>query len=269
MLSTANFSLWAPVMTFEKAGVATDYSNMRLKGIASTISRDLDGEVLKADGFDISYLLTKGFINWHHQAKLYPSCIIGEPETAEITNKGLYVEARLYDTPIAREAYDLAKVLQAQSKRRRLGWSIEGQVKKREDGGTIAKAVVTGIALTHAPKNATTFAEVMKAFDDVSIASKLLTESPLAQEDWDLVIQTKGGSYYIRGEQVDFVAKAMETEVPSGSAGSGRALMVESLEGGHKLKKQPDLLKRILQKYPHLTFEKATKLYENVLKNNN
>lgn len=264
------FTLWTPVETFEKATDPTDYDNMRLKGIASTEDEDLDREVLESGGFAVDYLLDRGFINWHHQAKQMPAAIIGEPEHAEITEKGLYVEGKLYDTPIARQAYDMAKTLKTQSKRRRLGWSIEG-IPLERSGKRIKKAMCTGLALTHSPKNASTWADLAKAFTDGSTTEKLLKSSEFTTtfegEDYDFVFETNSGTYLVKGNKIRY--KALNIGSPSGEPGSGRALARESLEGGRRAQKKNDeLLKRVKMKYPKISDKMAKAIVERVIAGN-
>lgn len=143
---------------------------MKLGGIASTIDEDADGEYLDPDGFDVNDFLKVGFVNWHHQAKNKPKTIVGEPSKAEIRKDGFYVETTLYpSSDTANEIYELAQILEKDSKTRRLGYSIEGDVVERgsddkthPDYKKIKKAVITGLAITHMPKNPKTFAQIIK-----------------------------------------------------------------------------------------------------------
>ena len=170
-MSNTNFTFWCPI---EKAQEAVDPTTgeqiMRLGGIASTSDEDADGEFLDPQGFDITPLLANGLVNWHHQAKGQPTAIIGEPTKAEIRPEGLYIETELYpSSKIACDVWELANTLERDSKTRRLGYSIEGKVLKRKsddqkspDFKKIVKAVITGVAITHQPKNPKTFANIIK-----------------------------------------------------------------------------------------------------------
>lgn len=167
-----NFVFWCPIQKSEEAVVdpTTGESIMRLGGIASTSDEDSDGEFLDPKGFDIAPLLKSGYVNWHHQANGQPATIIGEPSKAEIRPEGLYIETDLYpSSEIAKEVWNLANTLEKDSKTRRLGYSIEGRVVKRKsnnknspDYKKISKAIITGVAITHMPKNARTFANIIK-----------------------------------------------------------------------------------------------------------
>ena len=166
-----NFEFWCELNQVEKAiDEKTGEEIMLLGGIASTADEDSDGEFLDPKGFDIRPLLKSGLVNWHHQAKTNPGTIVGEPTKAEIRKEGLYIETQLYPhSQVACDIWELAKTLASDSKTRRLGYSIEGRVVKRKsedptspDYKKIVKAVITGVAITHQPKNPKTFANIIK-----------------------------------------------------------------------------------------------------------
>ena len=172
-----NFEFWCELNQIEKAvDEKTGEEIMLLGGIASTADEDSDGEFLDPKGFDIQPLLKSGLVNWHHQAKTNPGTIVGEPTKAEVRKDGLYIETQLYPhTQVACDIWELAKTLAADSKTRRLGYSIEGRVVKRKsddptdpDYKKIIKAIITGVAITHQPKNPKTFANIIKGeIDDI------------------------------------------------------------------------------------------------------
>lgn len=163
-MSKKDFRFFVPV-EIEKAKDKTGKEVMKIAGVASTADRDSDGEVLDPSGFDLSYFLNNGFINWHHQAKNKPNAIIGEPTVAEIKDGGLYVEGLLYpESNLAKEVYELAKGLEKSGSKRRLGFSIEGKVLERDslDERFVKKAKITGLAVTPTPKNANTIVDIIK-----------------------------------------------------------------------------------------------------------
>lgn len=172
------FSFWCPIEKSEDLDPTTGEQVMKLGGIASTSDEDSDGEFLDPKGFDIKPLLESGVVNWHHQAKGQPGAIIGEPIKAEIRPQGLYIETKLYpSSKIACDVWELAKTLEKDSKNRRLGYSIEGKVVKRKsddmnspDYKKIEKAIITGVAITHQPKNPKTFANIIKGEIDDDFA---------------------------------------------------------------------------------------------------
>lgn len=165
------FKFYAP-LEIQKAKDNKGQEVMRIGGIASTSDEDSDGEFLDPNGFILDDFLNVGFVNWHHGAKNKPKTIVGEPSLAEIRPDGLYVECDLYpSSEIAKEIYETAQILEKDSKTRRLGFSIEGEVIERgsddetnPDFMVIKKANITGLAITHMPKNAATFAQIIKGF---------------------------------------------------------------------------------------------------------
>lgn len=162
--STSNkFNFFIPA-TFEKSG---EMGDLKIKGIASSDVKDSDDEFLDPSGFDYTPLLEKGFFNWNHQANKEAGAIIGRPTVAKIVNNGkdFYVEGNLYKgLKQAQDVYNLAQVLENEDPDRRLGFSIEGQAVERDpiNPKRIRKARITGVAITHCPKNPNTLLSIMK-----------------------------------------------------------------------------------------------------------
>src|SRR5690606_28473908 len=164
------FSLFIPI-EIEK-GKSKDpkdrYENMRFKGVASNPNTGLDaaGEWLDPRGFDLNDFLSTGTINYHHLRKKSPAAIIAEPIAAKITQGGeLYVEGKLWkSSPLARDVYDVAEVMEKDSETRRMGFSIEGIPVERDPNNEkrILKARITNLAITPAPKNKGTRMELIK-----------------------------------------------------------------------------------------------------------
>lgn len=179
MKTKNKFEFWCPV-EISKAKNDKGEEVMRIGGIASTKDEDADGEFLDPSGFDISEFNKSGVVNWHHQAKNSPATIIGEPSKSEIRKDGFYVETDLYpSSELAQEVYELAQTLSKDSKTRRLGYSIEGVVLERDpiNPKRVTKAKITGLAITHMPKNAQTFADIIKGFageEDEEVEEKSL-----------------------------------------------------------------------------------------------
>lgn len=157
------FNFFIPA-TIEKGGKG-EGKQIRIKGIASTGDKDLEGHELSMSGFDFTPLLKEGYFNWNHKAKDDPSCIIGRPDVAMVQKNGdLYVEGFLYSSSKkAQEVAKLAETLEKEDPERRLGFSIEGYAPKDLVGsGKITKGVITGIAITHVPINGNTLMQIMK-----------------------------------------------------------------------------------------------------------
>ena len=164
-MSNKNFKFWTPFEVV-KGG---DGDQMRIAGVASTEDRDMDGQILKPDGFDLSSFIKGGFFNWHHGSTKDPSSIIGEPTKATIrkgsNGQELYVEGVLYKgNDKAKQVWELAQTLQKADSKRRLGFSIEGQATGFDDSDpTIVKsAKIHNIAITHMPKNPGSVMNIIK-----------------------------------------------------------------------------------------------------------
>lgn len=220
-----NFKFFCPVGVIQKAKDKEGNEIMRLGGIASTMDKDSDGEFLDPTGFDITEFKKSGVVNWHHQSKNSPAAIIGEPHKAEIRKDGFYVETDLYpNSKLAQEVYEVAQVMALDSKTRRLGYSIEGTVVERDEDNPkiVKKAIITGLAITHMPKNAQTFADIIKG-------------RVLVDEDEEKSLTTESGSA-LKKESVD--------------------------RGGYKIKKMSsnERYDKIFDTYPGISIEKADKL---------
>ena len=168
------FNFWIPLKdkdnALEKAaktekGTDKRYENMILEGMASDNSKDSEGEVLEPSGYDVSRFMKSGFINFEHKSKYDPKYLIGEPIDAKVKGDQFYVKGKLYkDSEIARNLWDTAIMMKSSGATRNLGWSIEGKALERSiaDPKRITKALITGVALTFNPVNASTFAEICK-----------------------------------------------------------------------------------------------------------
>ncbi len=138
-----------------------------LEGYATTPDLDLQDDIVKPEGIDISHFLTHGYINYeHNQGNDYK---IGAPtKNTHVDNIGLYVEAKLYkNNPYAKTMWELAKNIAKSGIDRKLGFSIEGFAQKRnsEDPRIIEKTFITNVALTTSPANPNaTWEAFMKSF---------------------------------------------------------------------------------------------------------
>ena len=236
----SGFKFWFPLERIEKAVDSEGNEVMRLGGIASTSDEDTDGEFLDPKGFDITPLMESGFANWHHQTKNSPAAVVGEPVFGEIRPEGLYLEVDLYpNSDVALQVWDLAQTLEKDSKTRRLGFSIEGKVLKRKsndkksiDFKKIEKALITGVAITHQPKNKKTFADIIKGEVD---------------ED-----------------ELDEQEEADEQEEKSMDTTSGRPVIPESVN--KKIKNQTfsksEAIEKIFKDIPNISIKKAESIYD-------
>lgn len=136
-----------------------------IKGLASTNSKDSDGEELEPSGFELQRFLKSGFLNLEHKSKEDLKYIIGEPVKADIVNNELHIEGKLYKSnPIAVGVYDAIKMLSNEDTDRKIGLSIEGKALERDpfNEKRITKALITNCAITQSAKNQNTWTDIVK-----------------------------------------------------------------------------------------------------------
>lgn len=181
-LKLESFSIPAASVGLVKSHSGDDEPWM-IEGLASTPSRDQQGEVVLVKGLDLSYLdQRKGTFNWNHFGDKDPSSVIGLITQHQRTDGGeLYVKGRLLKgLPKAQAAYTLMKALSEEGETRRMGMSIEGKVLHRENK-VIYKAWVKAVALTMDPVNQDTYVSFAKSFAGAEYVPQ--DESPLAALD--------------------------------------------------------------------------------------
>lgn len=245
------FNFFVPA-DIEKSKNAKGEEVMKIGGIASTSSVDADGEVLDPQGFQLDYLLQNGYLNWHHQAKSDPNAIVGEPTRAEITKDGLYIEGELYrDSKVAQGIFDLAKTLESRNSKRRLGFSIEGQVIERDpiDNSKVLSAKITGVAITPTPKNPNTLMNIIKGhYNEI--------KEPLSEESSD----ANGGSTCIllkNGDKVIIDDLCNVQVVKATTTASSSAIIAESVDGNVKNQEEKLEIDKSYSTFRNLTDTKA------------
>lgn len=259
-MSEQKFNFWVPV-EIEKAKDKDGNEIMKVGGIASTAAQDTDGETLLPEGFDLSYFLNKGFLNYNHQAKTDPMAVIGEPTDAKVTPDGLYIEGVLYnDNPIAKSVFEMTRILQKNSGRRKMGFSIEGKALERDSRNPklIKKAAITGCALTLTPKNPKTFVDILKGDIDDSI------ELEFEQEDIDTMKVLSAGS--VTGIETVNSGELSGTPLKEEKKSKKKEEEEENEEEKTKKLEKSDIYTRILGKYTTINLVDAEKIYNYILK---
>jgi len=199
---TFNFFVPAQALEVKKAGKGKDAKRW-IQGIASTNARDLQGEIVKQHGIDYSYFMKHGYFNDDH--KPGPENKVGEPTECKVTKNGFWVKGFLFNNHEKADKYwELMHALNSSESRRKVGFSIQGKVKRRA-GKEISECWIQDIALTPAPVNTTTWAEIAKS---------------LSADKWAV-------------SKSNVADKAEEDEEKALNAG-GSPLVPESLEGGIK-----------------------------------
>lgn len=163
-LDSDTFEFWVPAtaISIEKGSSKGDKSGKRwIQGIASTNTRDLQGEIVEQNGIDFSYFLKHGYFNNDHKPGFENK--VGQPTECKVTRNGLWVKGYLFNNhKISDDIWELMNSLEASKADRKVGFSIQGKVKRRE-GTTIKECWIQDIAVTPAPVNTTTWAEIAKS----------------------------------------------------------------------------------------------------------
>ena len=184
------FNFWMPATAISKGGGKDKKGRRWIQGIASTASRDLQGEVVNQNGIDFSYFLKHGYLNDDH--KPGPEHKVGEPTECKVTKNGLWVKGFLFNNhKKADEYWELMNALTASDSNRKVGFSIQGKVKRRA-GKEIVECWVQDVAITPAPVNTATWAEIAKSLS----AEKwdLSKASDCEEEDEEKALTVSGGS---------------------------------------------------------------------------
>lgn len=151
------FNIFVPISlkkTAKANGQNTDNDYYVIAGWASTPDRDTQGESVDPIGLDATYFIQNGWINYEHDH----SQTIGLPTANSFVdpNHGLYLEAMLFkDNPRVQEIMQLYESLEDLGSTRKLGFSIEGEVKERDEAnpGIIKSVWITEVAVTKNPSN--------------------------------------------------------------------------------------------------------------------
>lgn len=158
MASTEKYNIFVPIDIENSIlkSESQDGGEWYVQGYATTPDLDLQGDIILPQGIDISYFISKGWINYEHKNEA--EYIIGAPTDncyVDI-NKGLFVEAKLMkENKHAQSMWKLANAIQKSGIRRNLGFSIEGAVVSRNarDNRIIEAVVIHNVALTTHPAN--------------------------------------------------------------------------------------------------------------------
>lgn len=163
-MSELPFDFEIPFEVFEKADEEPG-KQRRIGGLASVETKDKQEEILIQDGLDFSEFETNGWFNDNHSRET--TGILGYPDgKAKYVKKGEilptgktapaaghWVEGYLLGTKKADEIWELGNALQKTN--RRLGFSVEGKIKRRSDKNSkvVVKAKVRNVAITGCPVN--------------------------------------------------------------------------------------------------------------------
>ena len=221
-----------PIEVIEKSRSSDKKKNRRwVQGIASTDDKDLQDEKVVQSGIDLAYFLAHGYINDDH--KPGPENKVGEPTEARITKAGLWIKGFLYKGQENSDKWwDFLNSLEQSDANRKVGFSIQGKVTRRR-GKSILKCWLQDIAITAAPVNTNTWAEIAKS----------LNTQTWCQHPWRPIEKACKGCPGKCGD-VGPVGEPFKKECPGdcedcdcdkkalSAGGQGTMLVPESLEGG-------------------------------------
>ena len=157
------FNFFVPAEMVKGAHAASADGDRIIQGIASTPAKDLQGEIVDPDGIDVSYFLKSGYLNNDHKPGAENK--VGEPIECKITKDGLWIKGRIFKgKKVCDDIWEHFQALNKSNSKRRMGFSIEGRVIRR-NGNVIEKCWIQDVAITPAPVNPTTWAEVVKSLN--------------------------------------------------------------------------------------------------------
>lgn len=171
-----SYQLFVPIEDHDllKSVSVDENGDYIVQGVMTSDEQDEEDDSITPEGMDCSYFLEKGWVKYEHGNK--PEQFIGEPMEVKVGRfehptlmksvNGIFVKARLFATrALTKQAIEAMNDLQKSNTKRRMGWSIEGNVKERDKKtGKIIKSVLRNVVLTMNPVNTTTWAELAKSF---------------------------------------------------------------------------------------------------------
>lgn len=170
------YSVFVPIEDHDllKSVSVDENGDYIVQGVMSSEDTDEEDDSITPEGMDCSYFLEKGWVKYEHGKN--PNQFIGEPLEVRVGRfdhptllksvNGIFVKARLFASrELTKQAIEAMNDLQKSHTKRRMGWSIEGNVVKRHPKtGKILKSVLRNVVLTMNPVNTTTWAELAKSF---------------------------------------------------------------------------------------------------------
>ena len=176
VLQGDTYHVWVPIEDTDllKSVQVDENGDYIVQGVMTSDEVDEENDSIDPEGMDCSYFLTKGWIKYEHGNN--PNQFIGEPLEVKVGRfehptlkkavNGIFVKGRLFaNRELARQAVRAIQDLQKSNTKRRMGWSIEGNVRERcRRTGKILKSVLRNVVLTMNPVNTMTWAELAKSF---------------------------------------------------------------------------------------------------------
>lgn len=230
-----------------------------VQGLASTPSKDQQGEILLPEGIDATPIdQGRGVLNWDHQKG--PENTVGLLDSYQKTSKGFFVKGRLFKNH--QKAKSIQEIMSSlgKSDQGRMGLSVEGKILERsgKDGKIIKKCQINAVALTMNPVNQDAYVDLVKSMTtsdevdfqsteaNVEISAKIPAESTFTTDQVISIIKALG------------IGSGPAT-LPPGERTGGDALQPES----SKKKKLKKLTKQMYKSHMDEMLDKIQKLYPN------
>lgn len=222
----------------------------RIRGLASTASRDRQGEVILQDGIDLSPIdQGRGVLNWDHGKG--PENTVGLLDGYMKTGQGLVVEGRLFKNHSKAKAIHGIMSSLGKSDQGRMGMSVEGKILERtgDDGKVIKKCQINAVALTMNPVNQESHADLIKSMSQKDVELDWNSQEVVVGEKLE---EYDGDATFTATQVMQLMEKALTagagyTKAPTDRSG-GEALSQEGLDKDKKDQEKPEPAKKKMKK---------------------
>ncbi len=200
-----------------------------VQGLASSSSRDQQGEVILPEGIDATPIdQGRGVLNWDHQKG--PENTVGLLDSYKKTKEGFFVKGRLFKNhQKAKSIHEIMSSL-GKSDQGRMGLSVEGKILQRDgkDGKTIRKCQISAVALTMNPVNQDSYVDLVKSMNEDEV------DFQATEANAETAAKTPAEPLFT-AEQVISLIKSLgvtgaAAKVAPGELSGGDALAQESLD---------------------------------------
>lgn len=212
----------------------------RIRGLASTEKKDQQEETIVQKGIDLTPIDKKqGYFNFDHQPG--PENLVGVIDGYNKTDKGLYVEGRLFKNHTKAKAIHEIMTSLGNSDKGRVGLSVEGKILERDKTNPkiIKKCQIKNVAITLNPVNAETYADIVKSLTGSNIEFA-------ANEENNAALKTSEAPTFTT-QQVASLLKTL------GLGGGAANLPPQERSGGDAL--EPETSKKKLKKLSKVMFK--------------
>jgi hypothetical protein len=201
-----------------------------VQGLASTSSKDRQGEVILPEGIDASPIDEgRGLLNWDHLKG--PENILGSLDSYKKTPEGFFVKGRLFKNhDKAKSVHQIMSSLN-KSDKLKMGMSVEGKILERagQDGKIIKKCQINAVALTMNPVNQDSFVDLVKSMSGTDL------EFNSSAENLQVLAKTEEKPVFTAKQVLNLLEKTLgvgagaATEAPAART-QGDALAQEDLD---------------------------------------